>query len=277
MNILDAAKRTAIVQALVEGNSVKATCRLTGVAKGTVLKLIADLGAACLAYHDAHVHNVKSRRIQADEVRSFVGAKAKNVPKEKVGEYGDAWTWTAIDADSKLVVAYMIGQRDAATAIDFMQDVAARLANREQLTTDGHRAYLQADDNAFGDDIDYAMLHKVYGGAEKTEARYSPARFVTCNSYDVVGEPAAKHVSTSFVERQNLTMRMSMRRFTRLTNAFSKKLANLRHAVAIHFMYYNYVCPHQTLKATPAQVAKLADRAWTIEDLVALLPGWGSK
>jgi len=276
MNILDTTRRAAIVRSLVEGNSVRSMCRMMGAAKGTVLKLIADLGAACVEYHDAHVRNVTAKRVQCDEIWSFVGAKAKNVSAERVGEYGDAWTWTAIEADSKLCIGYMVGQRDTATAIDFMQDVAQRLANRVQLTTDGHKSYLQAVDNAFGDDVDFAQLHKVYGGESGPAARYSPGRFVSCNKYDVTGEPSPKHVSTSFVERQNLTMRMSMRRFTRLTNAFSKKLANLRYAVAIHFMYYNYVRPHQTLKATPAQVAKLADRAWTIEDLVALLPG-GSK
>lgn len=263
-----------VVRCLVEGNSIRATVRMTGAAKNTVTKLLVDLGKACMAYHDENVRNVQSKRIECDEIWSFVGMKEKNIPEEKIGEfgYGDVWTWTALDADSKLMVSYMLGMRDADSARDFMDDVADRLANRVQLTTDGHRVYLNAVKNAFGvDGIDYAMLVKTYGNDYEGEKRYSPAVCTGCNQTPMLGNPEIKNVSTSFVERSNLTLRMHNRRFTRLTNAFSKKLENHEAAIALHFMYYNFCRVHQTLKTTPAVAAGIADHVWKIEELIGLL------
>lgn len=275
MNQLTTEKREAVIAALVEGNSLRGTARLTGVARMTVEKLLRDLGAACAAYHDTHVRNLKSQRIQCDEIWSFVGAKAKNVPEEKRGEWGDVWTWTAIDADSKLIVGYRIGQRTAADAYDFMQDVASRLANRVQLTTDSYKLYLNAVDYAFGIDVDYAMLEKHYGSHVKTDApahhRYTPAKITSMKATTISGDPDKRHISTSYVERQNLTMRMHMRRFTRLTNAFSKKIEMHAHNVALHFMYYNFCKIHQTLRVTPAMEAGIANHAWGIDELIRLL------
>ena len=247
---------------------------MTHVAKNTVVKLLNDLGSACHKYHDENVREVPSRRIQCDEIWSFVHAKQKNVSLEKQGEFGvgDVWTWTAIDADSKLCVSWLVGGRDSGWALDFMDDVAARLQYRVQLTTDGHKAYLVAVEEAFGSNIDYATLQKLYGrNPKEDETRYSPAVCTGLRIETVQGNPAPEHISTSYVERQNLTMRMSMRRFTRLTNAFSKKAENLAHAVALHFMYYNFCRVHQTLKTTPAVASGLADHEWTIDELVALL------
>jgi IS1 family transposase len=277
MNILKPEKRAAVIRALVEGSSVRATVRMTGVAKGTVLKLLVDLGDACAAFHDRRVRGLTTRRVQCDEIWSFVGAKAKNVPDDKVGVYGDAWTWTAIDAGSKVMISWLVGQRDTTTAIDFMQDVRERLSHRVQLTTDGHKSYLVAIDNAFGEEVDYAQLHKIYGAPEPSVARYSPAKCIGATKCGITGRPSQRHISTSYVERANLTMRMSMRRFTRLTNGFSKKYENLCHAVAIHFVYYNFVRPHQTLGMTPAMKAGISDRQWTIEDMVGLLADGGSN
>ncbi|MEX1255360.1 MAG: IS1 family transposase [Dehalococcoidia bacterium] len=273
MNRLSPERRAQVIRALVEGNSIRSTCRMTGAAKGTVLKLLADIGEVCRAYQDAHMKNLYARRVQCDEIWSFCHAKAKNVPEEHTGEfgYGDVWTWTAIDADSKLVLSWAIGGRDSYTALAFMQDVARRLAQRVQLTTDGHKVYLDAVERAFGSNIDYAMLVKVYGGGEEPEKRYSPATCVGANPQPIQGNPDPKHVSTSYVERQNLTMRMSMRRFTRLTNAFSKKVQNLGHAVALHFMSYNFCRRHQTLGMSPAMAAGIEDHEWTVDELVALL------
>ena len=275
MNRLSTERRVAVVQALVEGVSINATCRMTGVAKNTVLKLLADLGTACAAYHDENVRDLSCLRIQADEVWSFCYAKAKNVPAEHEGEwgYGDVWTWTALCADSKFMVSWTVGDRSADTATYFMEDVESRLANRVQLTTDGHRAYLRAVESAFGAGIDYAVLHKLYGKAsDGPETRYSPARCIGVSEHRVMGRPDAKHINTSYVERQNLTMRMSMRRFTRLTNGFSKKIENLEHAIALYFMYYNFCRPHMSLKGlTPAQRLGIADGRWSIEKLVGLL------
>ncbi len=273
MNKLNCTERAGVVAALVEGNSIRATVRMTGIAKNTVVKLLADLGAACRDYHDAYVRNLKSKRLQCDEIWSFCYAKEKNLPSELRGKpgFGDVWTWIALDADSKLVVAYSLGERDGGSAWDFMQDVAGRLSSRVQLTTDGHRPYLEAVEGAFGAGIDYAQLVKLYGAAPEGEVRYSPAECTGTRRRVVSGNPNRMHISTSFVERQNLTMRMSMRRFTRLTNAFSKKAENLAHAVALHFMHYNFCRVHQTLRVTPAIEAGIADHVWTLDELVGLL------
>jgi IS1 family transposase len=274
MNHLSQEARAAVVAALVEGNSIRATVRMTGVAKNTVVKLLNDLGCACAAYHNRHVHGLRVRRLQCDEIWSFVGAKAKNTSPEKKQEgWGDVWTWTAIDADTKLCVSYLVGGRDAGWATDFIEDCARRIKGRVQITTDGHRVYVDAIEGVFGQTVDYAQLQKIYGAAMEPERQYSPARCIGCDMKVVLGDPDPKHISTSFVERQNLTMRMSMRRFTRLTNAFSKKVDNLRHAVALHFMYYNFCRTHQTLRVTPAMEAGLADHVWTIAELVGLLAG----
>lgn len=272
MNSLNTAERTRIVSALVEGNSIRATCRMTGAAKNTVAKLLVDLGAVCAAYHDANVRKVQSKRVQCDEIWSFVGAKQKNVSAEQMeAGMGDVWTWTALDADSKLIVSYLVGQRGAYWAKLFMEDVASRLATRVQITTDGHRAYAEAVEGAFGMDVDYAMLVKVYGN-DSFDRRYSTGECIGTNTAVLSGCPDPKHISTSFVERQNLTMRMSMRRFTRLTNAFSKKLENHYAAIALHFMHYNFCRVHKSLRVTPAMEAGLAHHIWTVEELVALLP-----
>ena len=274
MNKLSPERRAQVISALVEGNSIRATCRMTGTAKGTVLKLLADVGEVCRDYQDKHVRKLTSRRIQCDEIWAFCHSKEKNVPEEKKGEfgYGDVWTWTAIDADSKLVISWCIGGRDSYTGLAFMQDVARRVSQRVQLTTDGHKVYLNAVENVFGIDIDYAMLVKVYGRPSKEEQRrYSPASCVGTETQVIRGNPDPKHINTSYVERQNLTMRMGMRRFTRLTNAFSKKVQNLGHAVALHFLHYNFCRVHQTLGTTPAVAAGVADHVWSINELVGLL------
>jgi IS1 family transposase len=263
-----------VVSCLLEGCLIRATVRLTGVAKNTIVKLLADIGCASAAYHNRNVRRLKVRRLQCDEIWSFVGAKAKNVSVEKKQEgWGDVWTWIGIDADTKLVVSYLVGGRDGGWAGEFMEDCASRIANRVQITTDGHRAYLDAVENAFGADIDYAMLQKIYGAPSDEETRrYSPAKCIGCDMKVVSGDPDPKHVSTSFVERQNLTMRMQIRRFTRLTNAHSKKVDNHRHSIALHYMHYNFCRVHQTLRCTPAMEAGLTDHIWTLEELIALLP-----
>lgn len=272
MNRLTTAKRVAVVSALCEGNSIRATVRMTGVAKNTIVKLIAELGAACSKCQDERVRGIKSRRVQCDEIWSFVGSKEKNTSVEKKAEgCGDCWTWTALDADTKLMISFCLGDRTLATAYDFMHDVAERISNRIQLTTDGHRVYLEAVESAFGMEIDYAMLNKVYRANPEGQTRYSPAKCIGCQTAVVSGDPDPKHVSTSYVERANLTMRMSMRRFTRLTNAFSKKLETHAAMVALYFMYYNFARIHQTLRVTPAMEAGLADHVWSIEEIVGLL------
>jgi IS1 family transposase len=276
MNKLSTEKQAQIIHSLVEGNSIRATCRMTGAAKGTVLKLLAEVGAACDEYQNKTLVNLTCKRIQADEIWSFVYAKEKNVPEELQGTLGigDVYTWTAIEAETKLAVSWLVGKRDGETAKVFMQDVASRLKNRVQLTTDGLKAYLEAVEDAFGSEIDFAQLVKIYGSTSATlsnEARYSPPKFTEAKKIPVTGSPDRKHISTSYVERQNLTMRMSMRRFTRLTNAFSKKIENLEHAVALHFMYYNFCRVHQTLRVTPAMEAKVTDHVWTILEVLELL------
>lgn len=272
MNRLSTSERAMIVRALVEGTGINATCRMTGVSKPTVLKLLSELGRVCYAYHDAHVRGLNSKRIQCDEIWSFVGAKMKNTREEKVAEgWGDCWTWTALDADSKLMVSYLVGQRGAAWATRFMEDVALRVNSRVQITTDGHRAYVEAVEGAFGMDVDYAMLIKLYGNATNPDTRYSPGVCIGTETVMVTGNPDPKHINTSYVERQNLTMRMSIRRFTRLTNGHSKKLANHEAAIALHYMHYNFCRIHASLKVTPAMEAGISDHVWSIEELVGLL------
>jgi transposase-like protein len=269
---LNTAKRVQVIAALVDGCSINAIVRMTGVAKHTVLKLLEDMGCACAAYHHRHVRGLRSRRIQCDEIWQFAGAKAKNVtPEQKAAGWGDAWTWVAIDAESKLCITYLVGGRDTGWATDFAFDIRQRVVGRPQVTTDAHKPYMAAIEMAFGDNVDYAQMHKFYGASNEPETRYSPATCIGCDMKTVIGSPDYEHVSTSFVERQNLTMRMSMRRFTRLTNAFSKKIENHGHAVALHFMYYNFVRVHKTLRVTPAMEAGIADHVWSFEELVALL------
>ena len=271
MNRLSVTDRVRIVSALVEGSGINATCRMTGISKPTVLKLLSDLGRACYAYHDAHVRGLKSKRVQCDEIWSFVGAKMKNTSEEKMAQgWGDTWTWTAIDADSKLMVSYLVGQRGPAWANAFMEDVASRIDSRIQITTDGLKAYAEAIEGAFGMDVDYAMLIKLYGN-DSFDTRYSPGECIGTQTAVMMGDPDPKHISTSFVERQNLTMRMSIRRFTRLTNGHSKTLANHEAAVALHYMHYNFCRIHSTLRVTPAMEAGLAGHVWSIEELVSLL------
>jgi len=258
--------------ALVEGNSIRSTCRMTGVAKGTVLSLLADLGTACANYHAEHVRNVSSRRIQCDEIWSFCYGKEKAISAEKKAQgCGSLWTWTGIDADSKLVISYLCANRDASSALSFMKDLASRLTTRVQITTDGLKVYAEAIDGVFGLDVDYAMLIKLYGSPTQAETRYSPGVCIGTESHVVIGRPEREHISTSYVERQNLTMRMSMRRFTRLTNAFSKKLENHLHMLAIYFMFYNFCRVHKTLRVTPAMESGLAHHVWTIDELVKLM------
>lgn len=273
MNKLNIQKQSQIVASLVEGNSVRATCRMTGTAKGTVLKLIADIGKVCADYQGKIFKNLDCHKIQCDEIWSFCYAKEKNVPdgmKGKLG-FGDVYTWTAIDADTKLVPSWYVGRRDIEAAHAFIDDLASRLKHRVQLTTDGHKPYLEAVEDAFGADIDYSMLIKLYENDREGEAKYSPNKCTGAKKAKINGNPDPKYVSTSYVERQNLTMRMSMRRFTRLTNAFSKKIDNLKHAVALHFMYYNFCRIHQSLRITPAMAAGVTDHLWNIEDILNLL------
>ena len=275
MNRLPLERRAQILSCLVEGNSLRATSRMTGAAKNTIVKLLCDVGAACQAYHDEHVRNLNCQRVQCDEIWSFVYSKQKNIPEHRRGDpgVGNTWTWVGLDADNKLAVSWLVGGRDAEYANVFMLDVADRLSSRVQLTTDGHYAYLNAVEGAFGADVDFAQLVKLYGAApatSKQEARYSPGKCVGARKERFEGNPDPKHVSTSYVERQNLTMRMHMRRFTRLTNAFSKKVENLAHAVALHFMYYNFVRIHQSLRVTPAMAAGVTDTLWELEDIVRL-------
>lgn len=274
MNKLSVERRAQILRCLVEGNSIRATSRITGTAKNTVVKLLVDAGEVCSEFQDKTLRGLTCKRLQCDEIWSFCYSKQKNVPKEHQGEfgYGDVWTWTAIDADTKLVPSWFVGDRDGDTAYVFMQDLASRLKNRVQLTTDGHRAYLEAIEGVFGADIDYAMLIKLYGKSIEGEKRYSPSEIIGTEEKRIMGNPNPAYISTSYAERSNLTMRMSMRRFTRLTNAFSKKVENLIHAVSLHFMYYNFVRIHRSLDVTPAMEAKVTDRLWSIEDIARMIP-----
>lgn len=278
MNKLTHERRARVIQALIEGNSIRATCRLTGTAKGTVLTLLGQVGEACWRLHDQKARKLTTKRVQCDEIWSFVGCKQRNIELGKRGA-GDVWTWVALDAETKLAISWRVGDRGPDTAGVFMRDVAARLANRVQLTTDGHSVYLTAVEEAFGwNGVDYSMLMKLYESERGAGQRYSPPACTGTVKTWVMGRPDDRHVSTSFVERSNLTMRMQMRRFTRLTNAFSKKVQNHTYAVHLHFLHYNFCRPHQTLtkKAkgiyrTPAMAAGLTDRVWTVADIVALL------
>jgi IS1 family transposase len=273
MNRLSSEKRAQIVACLVEGNSIRATCRMTGASKNTVVKLLTDLGLVCSIHQDRLLRDLPCERLQVDEIWSFVYAKQKNVPTDKRGEAGDVWTWVALDADTKLVPSYMIGPRDLNTATAFMTDLAKRLRHRVQLTTDGHHAYLSAVRGVFKDSVDYAQLVKIYGQTAGTspERRYSPAVCIGADAQPVIGDPDPEHISTSYVERLNLTMRMSMRRYTRLTNAFSKKIENHAAAVSLHFMHYNYCRVHQTLGTTPAVAAGVTDHVWKLTEIIDLL------
>jgi IS1 family transposase len=272
MNKLPAQTRAQILHCLVEGNSIRGTARLTGASKNTVTKLLIDAGRVCAAYQDAALRDLPCTRIQVDEIWSFVYSKQKNVPEGKRGEAGDIWTWTAICADTKLVPSWLVGARDAMYAHAFIHDLASRMAGRIQLTSDGLNAYIGAVEDAFGEDVDFAQLVKLYGDApESAKGRYSPAECTGTKKTRIKGRPDPKHVSTSYAERQNLTMRMAMRRFTRLTNAFSKKIENHAHAVALHFMHYNFVRIHKSLRVTPAMAAGVTDRLWDVSDIVALI------
>jgi IS1 family transposase len=272
MNKLSTEKKVAVISALVEGCSIRSTVRMTGLAKGTILRLLAEVGQACTDFQNVAIRNVSAQRVQVDEIWSFVGCKQKNVTQEKADATvcGDVWTFTAIEAQTKLVISWMVGRRDAGCATEFLRDVESRLTNRVQLTTDGHKMYLTAVPDAFASDVDYAQLVKVYGNDPEGQKRYSPAQCLGTKRIDIIGEPDHAHISTSYVERQNLNMRMNMRRFTRLTNAFSKKVENHVHSVALFHMHYNFVRIHQTLRVSPAMAAGLTTRLWSISDIVAL-------
>jgi IS1 family transposase len=270
MNKLPLAKRVQILSMLVEGSSMRSISRVADVSINTVSKLLVEAGEACLAIHDETVKNVKARRIQCDEIWSFCHAKEKNGATKPAPEgAGDVWTWTAIEADTKLIISYFVGDRSGQSALALMDDLRSRITNKVQITTDGHSAYLQAVEEAFGSDVRYAQLVKLYGPTIAAPGRYSPAQCIGARKVRVTGSPDIEHVSTSYVERQNLTMRMSMRRFTRLTNAFSKKLDNHIHALALYFVHYNLCRIHKTLRMSPAMAAGVADRLWSMEDVIA--------
>lgn len=274
MNRLDATRRALVVKTLVEGNGLRATARITGVARMTVEKLLRELGPACEKYQDETLRNLNSKRVQCDEIWAFCYAKERAIKKDPTvldrnPEAGDVWTWTAIDADSKLCISWLVGTRSLRSARTFIHDVASRLANRVQLTTDAYRMYLNVIEEAFGMEVDYAQLNKIY--TSDTGGRYSPPICIGCEKREITGSPDPKHISTSYVERQNLTMRMHMRRFTRLTNAHSKKLEMHRASVALHFMYYNFVRLHESLRVPPAMAAGVTDKMWDVADILALL------
>ena len=276
MNKLPTEKRAQILGMMVEGMSIRAIARMTGASKNTIVKLLIDAGEAFSAYQDKALRNLPCKRLQLDEIWSFVYAKEKNASPEMkaAGEAGDIWTWTALDADTKLIASWFVGSRDGGAATHFVCDLAERLANRVQITTDGHKAYLEAVEAGFGAAVDYAMLVKIYGEAPEGQRRYSPAVCTGARKTRVEGDPDPKHVSTSYAERQNLSMRMGMRRFTRLTNAFSKKVENHAHAIAIYFMHYNFVRILQTLRVTPAMAAGVTDKLWSLADMVRVVDEW---
>jgi IS1 family transposase len=273
MNKLPLAKRVQILSMLVEGSSMRSISRVVDVSINTVTKMLVDAGEAAAKYHDENVRGVRASRVQCDEIWSFCYAKEKNVVTAKAAPdgAGDVWTWTALDADSKLMVSYFVGDRSGQSAIALMDDLRSRIENRVQLTTDGHRAYLEAVEGAFGGDVDYAQLLKLYGASpESFKGRYSPADCIGARKEAIQGDPDMKHVSTSYVERQNLNMRMGMRRFTRLTNAFSKKFENHFHMIALYTLFYNFVRIHTTLKMSPAMAAGIETRLWSMEDIAML-------
>ncbi len=276
MNKLSRKERAQILHLLCEGNSIRAVTRLTGTSKKAVSRLMVDAGQAAAWYQDRVFRNLTCKRIQVDEIWAFVYAKQKNVPlaKKAPPQAGDVWTWTAIDADTKLIPSWFVGGRDSDAAMIFMDDLASRLANRVQLTSDGHKAYLEAVEGAFGSDIDYAMLVKIYGPSGEGEKRYSPAECIGAVKHRVEGNPDPKYVSTSYAERSNLSVRMYTRRFVRLTNAFSKKVENHAHSVALFAMYYNFVRIHKTLRTTPAMAANVTKRLWEVGDIVDVLETW---
>ena len=279
MNKLDRTQRAKIIHLLCEGMSIRAITRVTGVSKTTVTKLVVDAGSAAAWYQDRVFQSLSCKRLQIDEIWGFVGSKAKNTSEEvkAAGTAGDAWLWLATDADTKLVPCWHVGTRDGDAAMEFIDDLASRLANRVQITTDGHKAYLDAIDTAFGGEVDYAMLIKLFGepvGGKTSERRYSPAECSGIKKEVIQGTPDMDQVSTSYAERNNLNVRMHTRRMTRLTNAFSKKMENHAHAMALHFLYYNFVRIHKTLKITPAMAAGATGRLWEVEDMVAVLEAW---
>ena len=275
MNKLTTQKRIHVVAALVEGSSVNSVVRMTGVSKPTILKLLADLGTVCAKYQDEKLRNLPCKRVQADEIWSFCFAKDKNLSEEMKGKFGfgSVWTWTALCADTKLMVSWLVGERSVPYAVKFIDDLASRLAHRVQLTTDGHKPYLRAVEGAFGSEIDYAVLEKIYAGApqEGITTRYSPAQCCGTRTHRIAGNPDSEYISTSFAERMNLQIRMDMRRFTRLTNAHSKKVENHRHALSLYFMYYNFARIHSTLRVTPAMQAEVTDHVWSLGKIVSLL------
>jgi IS1 family transposase len=277
MNQLSIERQAQIIKVLCEGNSLRATARITDSSINTVVKLLREVGAACMAYQDKTMHNLTCKKLQVDEIWSFVYSKKDNVPEDKKGQFGigDVWTFTAIDAETKIVPSWLVGSRDAEYANIFIADLKNRLANRVQITSDGHKMYLNAVEGAFGSEVDYAMLVKLYGAQPETEKRYSPSECIGAEKHVIQGNPDIKAVSTSYVERQNLSMRMGMRRFTRLTNAFSKKLENHIYALGLYFMHYNFARTHKTLATpyprTPAMAAGIANHIWTIEEIVKLV------
>jgi IS1 family transposase len=274
MNKLSTERRAQILGMMVEGVSIRAISRMTGASKNTIAKLLEDAGNAFSAYQDQAFRGLTCKRLQLDEIWSFIGVKARNVPTSKrAGDptAGDVWTWVAIDADTKLCPSWRVGDRSGDTAIEFVCDLSRRLSNRVQVTTDGHRAYLDAIETAFGADVDYAQLIKMFGQAPEGQRRYSPPVIIGTETVCCTGNPDPRHISTSYAERQNLTMRMSIRRFTRLTNAFSKKIENHAHSVAIHFMHYNFVRIHQTLRVTPAMAAGVTTTLWSLTDMVRVI------
>ncbi|MBV8738227.1 MAG: DDE-type integrase/transposase/recombinase [Alphaproteobacteria bacterium] len=282
MNKLSRERRAQILSMMVEGNSIRSIVRMTGVSKNTITKLLEDAGEACLDYHDRYMRGITAKRVQCDEIWSFAWCKQKNVAKAKRKDlaHGDIWTWVAIDAETKLVISYRVGGRDAEYAMALMNDLRQRVTTRLQLTTDGHSPYLQAVEEAFGADIDYAMLVKLYGeppASPEAAKRYSPSECIGTRKREITGKPDPEHISTSYVERQNLTMRMAIRRFTRLTNAFSKKVENHAHSVAIHFMHYNFVRIHQSLRVTPAMAAGITPTLWSLMDLVGVIEEWEAR
>ncbi len=279
MNKLSTERRAQILGMMVEGNSIRAIARMTGASKNTIVRLLEDAGEAFSAYQDELFYNLRCRRLQLDEIWAFCYAKARNVPFAKAApeKAGGIWTWVAIDAETKLVPSWRIGDRSGATATEFVCDLSKRLANRVQITSDGHRAYLEAVEAGFGAEVDYAQLIKLYGEVPTPAGRYSPAQIQGTKTFCCTGRPDPRHISTSYVERNNLTMRMSMRRFTRLTNGFLKKAENHAHSVAIHFMHYNFVRIHQSLRITPAMAAGISNKLWDLAEMARVIEEWEAR